>query len=265
MKNKMDEFFADPFSFVSSEIERLSSVALYVPNDPHLFPGYYRSLLASGVTLPGDPLARIRKLGRPLAHGSERLSYPVEANILHCCDPSHLANTHFLTVPFFRFKGSRAGQNIPQKGKGTYYISIERGIEAGGLEFFPFSREVTMTFHGPLVFELDTGELSILFQLIPLTEYSHIMEVSLFFTEEMNGWEKPFLPKIGEFFVRTSFAEDATYLDEHILESKAVLAEVGYENVLERLPGLLQYKDLYGNALSELLPKASAVGKQMFH
>jgi hypothetical protein len=264
MNKQLNSFFTDPFAFISGEVERLSSVALYVPNDPHLFPGFYRAVQAAGIDLPGDPLARIAELGKPLAHGSEVVCYPVEANILHCCDPSHLAGTHFLTVPFFRFKGARQGVNNAAAGEGFYYISIERGLEVGGLELYPFAREVTMTFRGPLVFELNTGELSILFQLIPLSEQSHIMEVSLFFTGDMNGWEKPFLPKIGEFFVRTSFAEDAKYLDHSFVNRKAVFADQSYDEVLANLPGLRQYNELYSMEVREALQRVSAVARNMF-
>lgn len=252
----------DPVDGLTSGLRRLSDIALYVPREPRIFPVFYEQLFASSpVPLTRAPLERIAALGEPLAHGSELLDLPVTSSIVHSCDPSHLAATHIVTVPFFLFAGARIDTIDLHRGEGSYRISLKRGVElVQGVGIFPFLRDVKMYLHGPLCFELDTGEVKIFFQLIPLDEHRHLMEVSLYQTGSHGELLDALLPKIGEFFVRVSMAEDSFYLSK--LEygaTEAVLGEV--DPYAGALPGLTVYRALYKEVLPQVLPASYMIAK----
>lgn len=249
----------DPFPDVTSAVRRLGEIALYVPRGPRIFPAFYERLLEiSPIPLSRAPLERLSELGEPLAQGGEILDLPVTSSIVHSCDPSHLAATHILTVPLFFFDKARMGRVDVAKGEGSYLISLKRGIDlGGGWGIFPFTREVTMYLHGPLCFELDTGEVKIFFQLIPCGERRHVMEVTLYQEGSHGDLLDVFLPKIGEFFVKVSMAEDSFYL------SKVGDIEIADEGGLEDLglPGLRVYQTLFGDVLPQILTSSYEVAK----
>jgi len=261
MSPNTDLFWQDPGQFVENEIRRVLDVASYVPEEPRVFSWFYKTLRRRYPDLTELPLTRVKSLGKPLAHSSEIVQLPLTHNIVHCCNPEHLAMTHFLTVPFFKYVSMRPGGFDPSTGGANYLITIQRGIDLFGAGFYPFTREVTMYMHGPLCFELDTGELSIFFKMIPLSAQRHLIEIALYYTGEVEEWQEPFMPKIGEFFVRTSLGEDSQYLEEIDNADNAVFNSSD-QRALE-LPGLQLYRQHYSDQLRVILNDAYEIANSV--
>lgn len=235
---------------------------------PLIFPDFYQKLChQSQVQLPNHPLKRIKELGKPIAESSLIFQAPVEAGILHCCDPYHKQTNHRLTAPFLQilqFKDRESDQDLKT---GRVTIEVERGISweflpgIPPLKFCSYQEKVLWLLWGPFSFELTLTNLTLLFHIVPLDKDSFILEVSLYYLD--------FLPKnvfllsqiLFQLLCDFTLAEDLVYIEQ--VRNKArdyLFSPDPFFHPSSEV--ILLYRQLYGSVLANLLKESIALNSR---
>ncbi len=231
-----------------------------------IFPSFDHKLSRqSQLNLPLYPLKRIEELGKPIAEMSIKYHAPAETGILHCCDPFHKELTYRLTDPFLRVTQIRDVELNHHSKTGKVTIDVERGVSWAMMpikEFYPVQEAVSFLVWSPFLFELSFKSITLLFQIIPVSETSFFLEVSFYYQDSIAENVLPITQNLARLHCALTLAEDLIYMEQVSNEAKQYfLASEPPSHPAMKIISL--YRQLYGADISMLLQESIYLSKKL--